>query len=484
VLAGIGVGILLSTMLLAGCSRTPVASGAVPTSASPHTTAVHSWSTGATKATSFPSAVSANGRYLVDGKGRPFMMVGDSPQCLSANLSPGDMDFFFSDRAAHGFNTAWVNLLCGSYTGGADDGSTFHGLPPFTDFDDLSTPNPAYFAVMDTMVQLAADHGITLLLDPAETGSFRNMLKSNGVEKTKAYGLYLGERYGDAPNIIWMLGNDYQTDQWKTYDPYLTALAEGIREAAPDDLKTIELNYNVSTSFDDPTWTPLVELASAYSYQPTYDAVLRAYDATPIKPVFMVEANYEFENNTRGPNTTDETLRRQEYWTMLSGATGQLYGNGYTWRLNDRRWKQHFDTPAVNQVGLMATLFRSLPWQDLVPDQDHTILTDGFGSYDRGGDVLDNAYATAAATADGSLAVVYVPTARTIQLDRSRLKPGLVAEWFDPTNGERRPASQPFTTPGKNSAGDPDWVLIAKTSTSLTHLRRNQMSGRTTDQPS
>ena len=32
-----------------------------------------------------------------------------------------------------------------------------------------------------------------------------------------------------------------------------------------------------------------------------------------------------------GPRTTDETLRRQEYWTMLSGATGQLYGNGYTW---------------------------------------------------------------------------------------------------------------------------------------------------------
>ena len=169
---------------------------------------------------------------------------------------------------------------------------------------------------------------------------------------------------------------------------------------------------------------------------------------------------------------------------MLSGATGQLYGNGYTWGINDRHWKQHFDTPAVNQLGLMAKLFRSLPWQDLVPDQDHTILTDGFGSYDSGGDVLDNAYATAAATADGSLVVVYVPTARTIQLDRSRLKPGLVAEWFDPTNGERRPASQPFTTPGKNSAGDQDWVFIAKTSTSPTHPRRNQTSGRTTDQPS
>ena len=63
--------------------------------------------------------------------------------------------------------------------------------------------------------------------------------------------------------------------------------------------------------------------------------MLKAYNAQPTQPVFMVEANYEFENNTEGPTTTDETLRRQEYWTMLSGATGQLYGNGYTWGLND-----------------------------------------------------------------------------------------------------------------------------------------------------
>ena len=39
-------------------------------------------------------------------------------------------------------------------------------------------------------------------------------------------------------------------------------------------------------------------------------------------PVFMVEANYEFERDYEGPRT----LRHQEYWAMLSGATGQLYG--------------------------------------------------------------------------------------------------------------------------------------------------------------
>ena len=41
-----------------------------------------------------------------------------------------------------------------------------------------------------------------------------------------------------------MLGNDYQGDQWKTYDPFVVALSEGIREPPiPTKLQTIELNY-------------------------------------------------------------------------------------------------------------------------------------------------------------------------------------------------------------------------------------------------
>src|SRR5262249_38277533 len=131
------------------------------------------------------------------------------------------------------------------------------------------------------------------------------------------------------------------------------ALSEGIRQAAPSMLQTIELNFYTSTSYDNATWPPLIDLATAYTYYPTYDAVLKAYNSRPTQPVFMVEANHEFENNTGAPKTNDQTLRRQEYWTMLSGATGQLYGNGYTWGLNDDSWKDHFDTKAVTELGFM-----------------------------------------------------------------------------------------------------------------------------------
>ena len=405
----------------------------------------------------FPAGVSANKRYLVDQEGKPYMLNGDSPQCMPGNLSTADMEFFFKDRQQHGFNAAWVNLICGPYTHGRDDYSTYDGIKPFTDEHDLSTVNPEYWKRMDTMVELAKKYGITLVLDPAETGSFSDLLKENGEGKSEAYGKFLGERYRDDVNIIWMFGNDY--GDWENIDPYLVALSKGLRAADPKKLQTIELNPS-NTSFDDPTWPPLIELASAYAYAPTYEVVLRAYNAEPTTPVFMVEANYEFENNDKGPPTSDETLRRQEYWTMLSGATGQLYGNKYTWGFEDDSWKEHFDTKAVDEWQLMVRFFSARPWQDLVPDQQHRFLTDGAGEPTNQGDVLESDYATAATTPDGSLGIVYVPTARTVKVDMSKLQPGVTARWFDPTDGSLRDAKAPFTTPGKNAAGAEDWVLV------------------------
>jgi hypothetical protein len=41
----------------------------------------------------------------------------------------------------------------------------------------------------------------------------------------------------------------------------------------------------------------------------------------------MEEANYEFERNANADGGSPANLRHQEYWTMLSGATGQLYAS-------------------------------------------------------------------------------------------------------------------------------------------------------------
>jgi chitodextrinase len=417
--------------------------------------------------TNYPLAVSANGRYLVDRNAQPFLIAGDSPQALMVNLSESEADGFFADRQAAGFNLVWVNLLCATYTGGRVDGSTYDGIVPFTTPNDLSTPNESYFARVDDMLNLAAQHGLVVLLDPAETGSFLSVLKANGVTKSRDYGRYLGTRYRDFDNIVWMSGNDFQTWPDAGDDAVVEAVAQGIHDTDDRHIHTVELDYEVSGSLDDPTWAPLIELNASYTYFPTYAQVLTDYDRPNAIPTFLVEANYEFEHNAADLGTP-AILRRQAYWALLSGATGQLYGNHYTWPFVDG-WQSNLDTPGSLQMGYVSFLFAARRWYDLVPDQSHTLVTAGFGTYADSGALGDNDYLTAARTADGALAMAYMPTVRTITVDMSTLAMPAYAAWYDPTIGTfaaiagsplPNGGTHDFTPPAQNAAGDGDWVLV------------------------
>jgi hypothetical protein len=71
-------------------------------------------------------------------------------------------------------------------------------------------------------------------------------------------------------------------------------------------------------------------------------------------------------------------------------------------------------------------------------------------------------------TADHKQAVIYIPpsSASTITVDVTRLTGSVTATWQDPTAdhsvaAEDKPAgSHTFKTPGLNSGGDTDWVLV------------------------
>src|SRR5208283_5223946 len=90
------IGIVLLTALL-----TPVGRAAAKKNHSPQ------------KKPAFPLQLSANHRYLVDQNNLPFLMVGDSPQGLMGRLTEKQIDEYFADREAHGFNTAgWIDVAC------------------------------------------------------------------------------------------------------------------------------------------------------------------------------------------------------------------------------------------------------------------------------------------------------------------------------------------------------------------------------------
>jgi hypothetical protein len=419
----------------------------------------------------FPLKVSPDNRYLVDQNDDPFLLIGDAPQALMVNALPSEARLLLANRASNGFNTVWIMLLCNDYSGGRADSSTVDGLKPFTRTGDLSTPNEAYFSRCDEVIRAAASEGLLVLLDPIDTGGFLDMMRANGETKCLAYGRFLGTRYKGFDNILWMSGSDFQTWRDAGDDALVRAVASGIREADARHIQTVELDYYSSLSTDDPSWSGIISLNAAYTYYPTYAEVLAGYDRIPTVPVFLVEADYELENDA-GP----ERLRRQEYWSLLSGACGHVFGNEFVWPLLSG-WQSHLDSTGVKELGYCRSLLRSRPWHTLVPDQGHALVTAGTGTFSSGGtphtSISENNYVTAAATPDGRLGLVYVPSTRTITVDLTVMSGPVTARWYDPTAGTYRTidgspfansSSQSFSTPGTHSDGASDWVLVLETS--------------------
>jgi hypothetical protein len=415
----------------------------------------------------FPLHVDATHRYLVDSSDAPFLMVGDAPQALIGNLSEHQADVFMANRQKFGINALWINLLCDSYTACNADGTTFDGIAPFATAGDLSTPNPAYFDRAADMIALAAKCHMVVLLDPAETGGWLGTLESNGVEKARAYGKFLGKRFRDMPNIIWLSGNDFQNWSDPAADAVVSALAEGIRSTESHRIQTIELNYYVSDSLDDPTWRDIAGIDAVYTYRPTYAQELKAYRRKSFMPTFLVEANYEFEQNGGTDGGSTPNLRHQEYWTMLSGTTGQLYASHWTWTLQGD-WRHNLDTPGAQQLKYMKQAFDRRRWYDLVPDFDGKVLVGGRGHFSATDSIDTDTYATAACTPDGKLFMAYMPNARTFTIDMSKLSGSVTAQWYDPTNGTyhdagsnlRNSGKRKFAPPGMNNTNDGDWLLV------------------------
>ena len=144
-----------------------------------------------TPASNLRLRVSPNHRYLVDQSGTPFLVVGDSPWSLIAQLDERDIEFYLKDRQSKGFNSIIVNLIEHKFSTSAP--RTRAGLAPFVKPGDLSTPNEAYFDYAHEVIQKAGRFGIVVWLAPAYLGygggdeGFFREIRAGGREKLRAY---------------------------------------------------------------------------------------------------------------------------------------------------------------------------------------------------------------------------------------------------------------------------------------------------------
>jgi hypothetical protein len=416
-----------------------------------------------TTTTAFPLRTVSGQRHLVDAAGRPFLMQGDAAWSLMAQLSRENAERYLDDRRTCGFNTILVSLIEHKFATNAP--RNFYGDAPFTSPGSFATPNEAYFAHVDWVLQRAAAKGFLVLLVPAYLGygggdeGWYSEMVANGADALRTYGRFLGSRYRSYSNVIWVEGGDYDPPRKDLVD----AIAQGIAETAPGAVQTAHTAPESSARgvWGDRTW---LALDNVYTYGDVYGPSASAYGGSA-RPFFLIESNYE---NEHGVGTA--RLRAQAYHSVLTGAMGHVFGNNPVW---------HFDGPGLFDVGVswqaamgsagaqsmahLGDLLAARAWWTLRPDLDGRFLVGGAGS---GADRV-----AASVAGDRTFAIAYLPSTRAVSVDLGQLAgPSVRLSWYDPSSGITQTAAGPLpasgrydlSPPGANAAGDTDWVLVVE----------------------
>jgi hypothetical protein len=417
---------------------------------------------------SFPLKVSANHRHLEDSTGKPFLVVGDTAWSLIAQLKPQEISAYLDDRQRRGFNAIIVSLIEHKFADKAP--ALIDGTQPFLAPGDFARPNPAYFDRAHEAVRASQQRGISVWLCPAYLGwtggdeGFWQDIKKAGPAALRAYATFVGRRFKDLPNIVWMVGGDYalpKNERWAGHE-----VALGLRDGGARQLITAHGGQTTAVdTFGDQPW---LALDTVYRYQDDLWRPLQAnWPKQPIRPYVMIESAYEGEHQA-----TPARIRAQAWWSVTSGACGQFFGNNPIWyfdgqaydfakRKSAPTWRAALDLPGSRDMARLGAFFATLPSHTLEPDLDGSVLTAGAGD--------GKERATCAASTDGRLAVVYVPSPRSITVNLATFRGQVTARWFDPTSGNFRSASDKshpnageavLSDPGRNSANQLDWVLV------------------------
>lgn len=477
----------------------------------------------------FPIKLSADKRYFVDAVGNPWLMVMDAAHHLMPVIgsTPSSIAQYMNSRASLGFTAVNIYGACGGTGTCPTSGAAQNGQLPFTvgtssaDYD-LSAPNPAYWSQVDAVITAAANAGLVVLFDPlpwnVNFGSAMENITVGGPvnypTKDFNFGVFLGNRYKNSPNIIWQFGQDFRhggqliSGTWvpvdSTFMDYMAQVIAGVASVDTNHLITSQMNNYVSytqqglqvacntsctTAFWNPRFGNTNNVSFVYTYYETYDEMLQAYNCGPggpcttqanngtqstggsagtapsnqfppaVMPTFLGEANYENANNTGflqvggvATNANAFITRLQNWYTMTSGGAGFEFGNANVTHFDSSPlWSTQLNTTATQQVQYVANLFKQFNWWTFVPDTTGQVVTAGAGTANPSNANLYNA-THATTTWDGtSNAIIYTPVTATLTINMSRFSGSVTARWYDPTTGQFMNTSCTPSAPCTNS---------------------------------
>jgi hypothetical protein len=404
---------------------------------------------------SFPLQIGPSRRYLIDSAGRPFLLHGDTPWSIAAQLGDADIDEYVDDRAAKGFTALLFEAPVFHFTA---DGSpnNIDGIAPFTSMSGSWnwTLNDTYWQRVDRIVNRCRGHGLVCVINPAYLGytglqeGCDTKLLGTPDSVLQQYGAGLARRYAQG-NVIWCLGGDADPDatlrakQWQ--------IVAGIRTVRTTDIITA---HAAPGSPAYAKWHGQVgfNLNSAYpgDVADVYSECLDEYARSDPMPFFMIEGIYEQE---RALPIDASGLRRQSYQALLSGACGQFFGNSPIWHFESPNapfsyrgtWWSNLNSVGSIEQAHVKKLIIDCEWWKLEPKSDTTFVVSPLGS--------GASRVAAAAASDGTFGMAHVPSSQTVVFNTSALSGvhGKVrVRLYDPTKGAYSVVGT-FTTPGSLS---------------------------------
>jgi hypothetical protein len=423
--------------------------------------------------------VSDNQRYLVHEDGTPFFWLGDTAWELFHRLSKAEADQYLQHRARQGFTV--VQAVALAEVDGLNTPNAEGALP--LENNDPAKPNEAYFKHVDYIIAKAAENGIVIALLPTWGDKVFKDKWGKGPEifnvgNAAAFGEWIGKRYRNSENVVWVLGGDRtprnESDDVKVW----RMMAEGIAKGAGGNDRALMSFHpqpngltmgGSSNWFHNDNWLDFNMLQNGHCRDEiTYDKIAFVYNKKPAKPVLDAEPIYEdhpvcFNAADLGTSNAYD-VRKYAYLDLFAGAFGHTYGCHDVWQMYDKNrepvngphlpWLEALDLPGARQMTYVRRLMESRPMLDRVPDQSLV-------------DEHNNGPANRVqATRGKDYAFIYISTGIPVTVNAGQITgKEFSAYWYDPRKGEATKIGD-FPNQGKHQFKAPtsgygrDWVLI------------------------
>lgn len=436
--------------------------------------------------------VSQNGHYIQHKDGTPFLWVGDTAWGMFQQLTREEIDQYLDNRQKLGFNVIQSVAFWYPHGGGIEIGphnaANAYGFRPFTGGEDSpntskplivaggSPENPNdYWDHADYIINAVKKRNIYLALLPAWgrayiTAQMGGTPPEFNDAEAKNYGEFLGKRYKNEPNIIWVLGGDAKAqikgfDKNNKYQEWdkrsvFRSMAEGIGKGVTGQQlawnqpnaawKEVFLTYhpdgdpfdNSSKWFHEDAWLTVNGVEVWKEVDKVYQVMFEEYHLQkPTKPSLFLEGSYEFGSYRHECGwVTPVRVRRQIYQTFFAGGAGHTYGAGPIWAMRGTggdyncgyTWKQALEFPAgANFTGLTKKFLLENQWFKWIPEV--SIIERGTGE--------NESLKTAVISDSGDFLAVYFSNNSPAKV-RNKLKKEASANWFDPRNGKTESAGK------------------------------------------